>query len=81
MRPLRARVTYSWGSWWWVLQRDPGFLEHTCPSRFPTAALAADSARRELERRAEPDPVRRALMRIGIALDQSSRRDTYKLAN
>lgn len=61
---LRARVSYSFGYWWWDLRHQAGFLEYSCPSRFPTASLAADSARRELRRRAEPDPLKRALARL-----------------
>lgn len=77
--PLRARVTYAWGAWWFRLQTCPEFVEHTCPRKYPTAAMAADAARRELAIRTESDPGRRALMRLGILPIPT--RPRYALAN
>lgn len=76
---LRARVTYAFGSWWYDLRAHPGHADYTHPTRFATAALAADAARRELAIRTDPDPIIRTLMRIGALPVPTA--TTYALAN
>lgn len=61
---LRARVTFAWGAWWYRLQAVPGFVEYAGPYCYPTAAMAADAARYDLARRAETDPLRRAMANL-----------------
>ncbi|GAB3750123.1 hypothetical protein [Microlunatus parietis] len=63
---MRARVTFTWGAWMYRLQSGPEFIEYIHPIGFPTPHMAADAARRELAIRGETDPVKRALMRVGV---------------